>query len=41
MSERAVFDLDKKLAKSWPILEHLDSSRQYFMDLVAKNGNEI
>lgn len=27
LNERAVFDLDKKVAKSWPLLDHLDSSR--------------
>jgi hypothetical protein len=27
LNERAVFDLDKKVAKSWPLLDHLDTSR--------------
>ena len=27
LNERAVFDLDNKVAKSWPMLSHLDSSR--------------
>ena len=27
LSERAVFDLDEKSAKSWPVIDNLDKSR--------------
>ena len=41
MRERAVFDLDRKVAKSWPELDHLEASRQYFLNLVIKNGADV
>lgn len=39
LSERAVFDLDKKLAKSWPMLDHLDSSRAFLMSIAHRIGH--
>lgn len=39
LNERAVFDLDKKVAKSWPLLDHLDSSREFLMKVAYKAGN--
>ena len=31
LCERAVFDLDKKVAKSWPMIDNLDSSRTFLL----------
>lgn len=39
LNQRAVFDLDKKVAKSWPLLDHLDTSRQFLMKVAHRAGN--
>ena len=31
LSERAVFDLDNKVAKSWPMIDNLESSRTFLL----------
>lgn len=38
LNERAVFDLDNKVAKSWPMLGHLDSSREFLMRIAQRAG---
>jgi hypothetical protein len=39
LTERAVFDLDNKVAKSWPLLDHLDTSREFLMKVVHRAGS--
>lgn len=41
MNERAIFDLDEKVAKSWPNLTNLDVCRDYLMEVVKKNKGDV
>lgn len=37
--ERAVFDLDKKVAKSWPVIDSLDSPRTFLLNIAHRVGS--